>query len=995
MPRLNEYFAIRRKRENRVRGAFFAICLVAAVFLLSTPCAYAELVPDQINDVSPLGVSYGGPGYVLSQGFTPTVGTVDAIDLRFRLGGSFPPPPSGYNATVNLRSGGPLGPILGSATTFVQGTFDPIGSLSGQLVRFEFPSPVSVSPGQTYFIEWQEPNPSILTWMAADNNPYPGGIAWIVLAPQTFDYCFITYAYAGFPLIDRANWANLEFIRRINNRALESAIRQYGSNAGNNLIFINPSTVNSIQATVTIDDFVNIGAFPRARIGGFFYNDTLGTIHAEIGIGENGSGGLKGYYNIVRCYDPPNCFSYNFIAYDEPYAAVNLFAPYNLSISYDKPNNQFIFSFPDTPQPVSIPAWNSGTTHPKYIGTRVSGVASPYNGGYVDAKFDNVLVKYNSDANSWVPYDNFDSSTLIDRTTPKWQDQTLEFVREQITDGVYRLALRSYGYFANNGLNLINGQNVKELQADLTVEQLTTNAAIPQASVFGSFYNDGTSGPGGVGDVRALVGIRDNGTQKVGYYIIFRCTQPDCNIYTGSNKEFDILYLYEDPKTIGPDLVGKPHRVSLRFDDSSNPPKFTFGFDGRLTTPAPPDFIIPLPLNTNKLPPKEARMGPFTRVSGVDAASDGGYISAQFTNIATVVDTDGDGIPDSAPDNCPTVYNPDQKDTDGDGIGDVCDPTAMGELPAEKPIGSLAVGPSPDGAIYVDVAVTFKPINGQTTPYVKPDPYNVVLRLFDHSNGTEIFADHVLCGPPCSLPNDLVYVSSPEDYSTTIELSQWFRKLQPGKQYDVEAEYVNYCNDLALNPDGTCPDGGDCITGIYQGQQPLNPQSFILTSNKTVDQCPNSLGDAGGTGCPYAEKSIVTLFKVDIRNLPISHEHLSKVGVRVFDRHNADFLAVAGKSNPDWCKYGDIFEANKGSVSTCVTDNNGVCYAGESQKGDYLVIVRFNDLETGETVYMGLPVYAWEFTLRKITVREFPIVKVYRDGVFKHYLGIGMDVVTQ
>lgn len=35
-------------------------------------------------------------------------------------------------------------------------------------------------------------------------------------------------------------------------------------------------------------------------------------------------------------------------------------------------------------------------------------------------------------------------------------------------------------------------------------------------------------------------------------------------------------------------------------------------------------------------------------------------------------DTDGDGIPDIW-DNCPTVYNPDQKDIDRNGVGDVCD----------------------------------------------------------------------------------------------------------------------------------------------------------------------------------------------------------------------------------------------------------------------------------------------------------------------------------
>jgi uncharacterized repeat protein (TIGR01451 family) len=43
--------------------------------------------------------------------------------------------------------------------------------------------------------------------------------------------------------------------------------------------------------------------------------------------------------------------------------------------------------------------------------------------------------------------------------------------------------------------------------------------------------------------------------------------------------------------------------------------------------------------------------------------------------VTLIHDRDNDGIPDNV-DNCPDVYNPDQKDSDGDGRGDVCDTEA-------------------------------------------------------------------------------------------------------------------------------------------------------------------------------------------------------------------------------------------------------------------------------------------------------------------------------
>lgn len=52
--------------------------------------------------------------------------------------------------------------------------------------------------------------------------------------------------------------------------------------------------------------------------------------------------------------------------------------------------------------------------------------------------------------------------------------------------------------------------------------------------------------------------------------------------------------------------------------------------------------------------------------------SDGNSGTATITiTVASTQDSDGDGIGDDT-DNCPTVYNPDQKDSDGDGVGDAC-----------------------------------------------------------------------------------------------------------------------------------------------------------------------------------------------------------------------------------------------------------------------------------------------------------------------------------
>ena len=82
----------------------------------------------------------------------------------------------------------------------------------------------------------------------------------------------------------------------------------------------------------------------------------------------------------------------------------------------------------------------------------------------------------------------------------------------------------------------------------------------------------------------------------------------------------------------------------------------------------------------------------------------GGHLSATACK-TTVVDSDGDGIPDSR-DNCPKVSNADQKDTDGDGIGDACDNCPLAKNPDQKDSNGNGIGdvcePPPVRRCYVD-----------------------------------------------------------------------------------------------------------------------------------------------------------------------------------------------------------------------------------------------------------------------------------------------------
>jgi hypothetical protein len=656
-------------------------------------------------------------------------------------------------------------------------------------------------------------------------------------------------------LIDRTKWADLEFIRRAENGALHSAVRTYESALNNMLLLKDPSGVNSIEAKVTLNAINTTNLYAGARIGGFFFSDDTGDYFAQIEIEQPASSYLRAYYFYERCTSRDlQCTTF-----DDHYIAIiglpNIGESHTLGITYDGVKS-FTFKFDTTsvtiPTNANVPYLGLPSVKWKGIGTRVFGPSGPGVSGYVDANFENVLLNGNPTAISISdPLNPFNG--MIDDNT--WSGTTLEFVREKVSHGVYGMALRSYDSFANNSLNFVNGQNVKEAQADLTVEQFINSpntpplsyAAIPLAALFGSFYNDGTSGSGAIGDIRALVGIRHNGTQPAGYYAILRCTQPDCNIYTATNKEYDFLYFYEDPKSIGPDLVGKPHRVSIRWDDASN--KFTFGFDGRLTVPN-----ITLP--TNRGLPKVDQKGPFTRVRRNDIGNPSeGYVSAQFANMATVVDTDGDGVPDSQ-DNCPTVYNPpvaswvdilgnfhndnSQPDFDLDGVGDACDlcpKVANDGGPCPSSVGGGTAYPT--GSLMT-VTVTY---NGPPTYLVPPDCNNVVF------NSDKQIPQNCRRIPPYVLTvledtntpgygspgGDWIAAKAGDSWTIVCNLLEIFdaAALKAAVNVQIAPTYTFFETDRGLDPAGNCTQGGPgdiCVDttklnkyNLFQGTIPAQP----------------------------------------------------------------------------------------------------------------------------------------------------------------------------
>ena len=186
----------RRPRGMTHLTILLSLSLCLSTTLLSVPAAAVADAPDQVNDPSPQG---SVNGTFICQSFVPSKRAIDAADLRFSAGGSFPV--GGLATMIGIRTLDVSAPDLTTAVAFIGGPLLPGQSV---LVHFVFARPVAVTPGTTYLIRWNyEFVPSaVLNWAARFDDPYSFGN----LSPScdgtpfpsgplaTADLNFVTYA---------------------------------------------------------------------------------------------------------------------------------------------------------------------------------------------------------------------------------------------------------------------------------------------------------------------------------------------------------------------------------------------------------------------------------------------------------------------------------------------------------------------------------------------------------------------------------------------------------------------------------------------------------------------------------------------------------------------------------------------------------------------------------------------------------------------------------
>lgn len=365
------------------------------------------------------------------------------------------------------------------------------------------------------------------------------------------------------------------------------------------------------------------------------------------------------------------------------------------------------------------------------------------------------------------------------------------------------------------------------------------------------------------------------------------------------------------------------------------------------------------------------------------------------------------------PDNCPAAANADQADMDNDGLGNACDPdidgdgivnaidrnnvtnadesmmvsdnfnagTTFGKISNRAgwtfSITPMTVGTgvtvSINGAGTSAARVIACTTNGETVLSVAGDTANITCGSITTSAVQISTTKITLRKPPMGVAGKVTRVRLATGQTVTMGSPV---HAAAGNTSPIEVEILDESGvligsgtlapDQTLDIDTTAADGSVSLTNLSTTPITftMNNTSLLLAPNQAVtDQCPTLDGNAGGTGCPFADKTIITL-KINDKSksgvcgtdkkgkaLEECTQPLPGATVKIFDRDNASLIAQFGK-RPQDKKYGDLFESDLGKVGSCITDLSGTCIAGEDHAGHFLVIAKLVD-SNGGVAYQG------------------------------------------
>jgi len=310
----------------------------------------------------------------------------------------------------------------------------------------------------------------------------------------TFSYSFAAYDGFGKDLIDIAKWTWGERVREISNGKLRLVV---GGSGPDSLVSVSPieRVTSFLGAKVLVESGSRFydGSSGRARLAGFYYNDSRGpgsgqeyngnegNVWAQLTLYVGDDGNLISIAKVIRSEDA----NYNVWAtlfFQEFTTVINFDTEYTLSIEFA--NSEFIFKCNNETLSyhVTTPMYEAYNGYHS-LASKVKFAAGGT--GCFKARFDDVYVN-----DKTLPYDTFEEDSI---DLSKWG--SVEEVRE-ITNGKLRLGIKGFNQQTSNYLypteRVTSFFGAKVL---IKSESYVSDDAVGFARLAGYFYND-IRGPG-------------------------------------------------------------------------------------------------------------------------------------------------------------------------------------------------------------------------------------------------------------------------------------------------------------------------------------------------------------------------------------------------------------------------------------------------------------------------------------------------------------------